>query len=357
MIHLDRIFENFCIHTDSTIQDFLINVGQSGYRNAVVVDDNYKILGICSDGDIRKILLAGTFGLSTKITEVMNTQPIVVESGNTLSKIKRLMSVSKVDVLPLVELGVLKGLFVMRPDPLMPPLVIMAGGRGSRLMPLTEKVPKPMLEVGGVPILERLLKRARSCSVDHIFLSVNYQKKKIKDYFSEGAELGLTIEYLEEERALGTGGSLKLLDASSIENDYLFVSNADLLMDLDFLNLYEYGCYGDFDIVMVTRKHTIINQYGVVEEKDSLVTALVEKPIYESYINCGVYLLKKDLLDRLSLDESFDMTDLILAALRENARVGSYHFSGLWIDIGSKQEFNDADNMFKNSDEHHLKWQ
>jgi NDP-sugar pyrophosphorylase family protein len=228
-------------------------------------------------------------------------------------------------------------------------MVIMAGGKGMRLRPLTDNIPKPMVTVNGKPIISRIIKKAVSEGIFNFHISVNYKKEKLIDLLSDGKNLGANIAYLEEQYPMGTGGSLSLLQHAKKYRDFI-ITNGDILLEEKYASILLAHRASGADVTMVLREHSIQNPYGVVETKGSRVIGFTEKPVYSSMINTGIYALNSSVI--ASMPQEFcTLPDIIEGVMNAGMKVHFYEISGKWFDVGTISDLEQADLLYKNLEE------
>lgn len=340
-IDLDKIL----IDEISTIRDSLESMEKTGAKICFVRDSSGKVVGSISDGDVRKALLKGAT-LATKASEIMNKNFIYVNSNESRMNVLDLMKSRNIGVIPILDkesklIGVhtLYGLLGSEPKPNF--AVIMAGGRGERLKPLTEKVPKPMITVAGKPILERIIHHLVGFGITNIIISVNYLKEKIIDYFENGERFGCRIEYVVEEKPLGTAGSLFLLK-NKLKEDFL-VLNGDLVTQADISDMLKFHREKNADITIGSYEYIYEVPFGVLKLKNGEeVEEIEEKPLIPFLISSGIYVLSVNILELLREEAFITMPELIRKALEEKKRVLSYEIIEEWVDVGMKKELDRA---------------
>lgn len=321
---------------NSDIQTAISSLEKSGLQIVLVVSDDFKLIGTITDGDIRRGFLRG-MNLSSSIKEIVNSSPLVVPPELERPTVSHLMTANKVQQVPVVSHeGQLIGLHLwdtVRPlKNLTNAMVIMAGGKGTRLKPYTESCPKPMLKIGDKPILEHIVERAKADGFDNFFISVNYLGQMIEDYFGHGERHGVKIQYLREDRPLGTAGSLSLLPSDLSEP--LLVTNGDVLTVAHYDELLNYHIRMGSSATMAIRPHEIQNQFGVVHIDGINIIGFEEKPVYRSYINSGMYVLNIETLELIESDTFCDMPTLFerIKVMHGNTIVFPIHEH--WLDIG-----------------------
>ena len=319
---------------------------------ALVVDKNGKLIGSIVDGDVRRGLLRGHH-LQTPVHELMHRDPFVLPINSPRQKILEAMHILEIKQIPLVSSeGSVIGIAVHdvllglqhkeRPNH----VVIMAGGKGKRLMPITQDIPKPMVPVGGKPILEWILLRLTHYGFRHFTFAVNYLGNMIEDYFGNGSAFGCHIEYVREKEFLGTAGALSLLDPA--QQHPIMVMNGDILTGIDFRSLVDFHATGDYAATVCARAHRIEVPYGVIQMQDGCLHAIVEKPVYDSLISAGIYVLSPHVLPRIPQDTLLDMPDLLLSLVGDSHNVGVFVLEDEWIDVGRHDDLERAKRNFAN---------
>lgn len=307
-----------------------------------VVDEQRKLIGSLTDGDVRRGFLRGlTF--ENKVQDFIQPNPKHLQRNNY--SIDKVIEYRKLNfkVLPVVDeqmhvINVIN--FRVSKSYLPVDAVVMAGGRGERLKPLTDTLPKPMLVIGDKPIIRYNLDRLITFGIDDIWVSVRYLKEKIQEYLGDGAELGARIQYIHEDEPLGTIGAVSKVD--DFKHDYVLVTNSDLLTSLDYEHFFLDFIRQDADLAVVTIPYQVSIPYAVLETNNASITSFKEKPTYTYYSNGGVYLMKRAMLKHIPKDAFFNATDLMEKLIKQRARVISYPLVGYWLDIGKPDDFEKA---------------
>jgi dTDP-glucose pyrophosphorylase len=314
----------------------------------VVVDDEGRLLGTVSDGDIRRGLLR-RLPMDTAIREVMNADPVSLKVGGAERTALRRLAERGVTLAPLVDArGRVVGLY---PDALAVSaardnlVVIMAGGRGARLAPLTQSCPKPMLKVAGRPLLQTIIERLQAQGFGRFRLAVNYLAEVIEDHFGDGSAMGAEIRYLREDHPRGTAGALSLLDEPL--DAPLLVMNGDVLTRVAFGDLIDFHLEHDAQATLCVREHNFQSPHGVAETEGPRLLSLREKPTFRWLANAGIYCLDPGVLDRMPTEGSFDMPELLTALVADGATVGAFPIHEYWLDIGRPPDFELAQSDFK----------
>jgi len=334
----------------STIQDAIKSLETSRLQIVLVVCEGNKLIGTVTDGDIRRAFLSG-LSLESSIQKIIYKNPLVVPQSTTRDFVLKLMHANKVRQVPVVDSeGVVVGLNVWN-DVITPKLVdntmiIMAGGRGTRLHPLTENCPKPMLEISGKPILEHIIERGKSDGFHNFIISLHYLGEMIEDHFGDGRNLGISIAYLREESPLGTAGCLSLLKHRP-PSPFL-VTNGDVLTDVHYDDILDFHLSHNATATMAVRQHEIQNQFGVVRTKGLEIEAFEEKPIYRSHINAGIYVLSPDVLSHLKFKQYCDMPLLFEFAKQNGERTIVYPMYEPWLDVGKPADLEFAQKNCRN---------
>ena len=328
----------------SKISQAIMNLEKSCMQIVLVVSEGNKLEGTLTDGDIRRALLKG-FNLESDVNDIIAREPLVVPPEISKDFILQLMKVNKVQQLPIVNpKGVVIGLHlwdhVLNPATLPNTMIIMAGGKGTRLYPYTENCPKPMLDISGKPLLEHIIAKAAKEGFQDFIISLYHLGHMITEYFGDGRRFGVNINYLEEEAPLGTAGSLSLL--SNVPQDPVVVTNGDVLTDVRYKEIVDYHSRHEAAATMAVQKYEMQNQFGVVRIRGLDIEAFDEKPIYQSYINAGVYVLEPDTLKFLKNKQYCDMPDLFKKIKMRSRRTIVYPMHEPWLDVGRPRDLSDA---------------
>ena len=319
-----------------SLRECIKTLDQAACQIVFVVDSNRVLSGTITDGDIRRALLRGE-DLDSPVEKIMFRNYRALPANATEDEAFALMRRESLHQIPaLDEKGRVVRLFLLeeliKPKKRSNPVVIMAGGEGKRLRPFTKDCPKPMLRVGGKPLLEIILEQCIDAGFQHFYLSVNYLKKQIQDHFGDGARWHVRIDYLEETQPLGTGGALSLLPQKPTEP--LLVVNGDVLTRIDYGRLLQFHDEHQAAAILFVREHTTQIPYGVVRMDDLHVLTLEEKPVLSHYVNAGIYLLDPALLDLVPQDRFFDMPKLLEKTMQHQHRVSAFPIHEYWLDVG-----------------------
>jgi dTDP-glucose pyrophosphorylase len=332
------------LHPSATVREAIQNLNDVAIRIALVVDESGVLLGTVSDGDVRRGLLRGV-DLDGAVLDVAHRDPLVVPEAMAPAAVRQLMSANKILHMPVVDPnGRLVGLHVWDAVQVGPRLsnvlVIMAGGKGTRLLPDTETCPKPMLPIGGKPMLQHVVERACTDGFAEIILCVHYLGHVIEDFFGDGQRFGVNISYVKESEPLGTAGALSLLRHRP-ESAFL-VSNADVLSDVSFSGLLQFHIGQGAEATMAVRAHVWQHPFGVVRTEGMEIVGFEEKPVSKTYINAGVYALQPAALDVLRPGEHCDMPQLFDRLKGEGRRTLAFPLHESWMDVGRHEDLGAA---------------
>jgi dTDP-glucose pyrophosphorylase len=318
----------------------LDQLADSVSRTLFVVNEAGEVVGSITDGDIRRGLLNGA-EISERVELFMNRNFKCLRHDN--DNVDLIKSYRKADIklIPLVDeqFRIIQIIDLRKTKTLLPvSALIMAGGRGERLKPFTDAVPKPMLKVGDKPILEHNIDRLISYGVSDIFISVKYLKDQIKEYFGDGKSKGINITYLEEDEPLGTLGAFSLIE--EVAHEDILVMNSDLLTNIDFEDFYNFYKSENADMALASIPYVVNVPYAVLQTNNHSVSSFAEKPSYTYYSNGGIYLLRCSLKELIKKGTFFNATDLMDMLIQNNEQVlVHYPLLGYWLDIGKHQDF------------------
>jgi dTDP-glucose pyrophosphorylase/mRNA-degrading endonuclease RelE of RelBE toxin-antitoxin system len=347
-----RVYKDHLIISGSKIKDALLQFNAlSPDAILFVVDSNDKLIGALTDGDVRRGLLKG-FTIDNRVDEIVQDNPRYITKGeNSLDKIIEYRDGGFRIVPVLDENHSVVNVVNFRKIRSYLPIdaVIMAGGRGQRLQPLTDTIPKPLLKVGDKAIMEHNLDRLALYGIDDFWVSVKYLGEQIENHFENGNQKNIKIEYIWEDESLGTIGAVSKIN--NLEHDYVLVTNSDLLTNVDYEQFFLEFIKQDADLAVLTIPYQVNIPYAVLETSDGKVKSLKEKPTYTYYSNGGIYLMKKKVLAFIPKDTFFNATDLMERLIENNLKVISFPFSGYWLDVGKHEDFEKA-----NIDIHYIKF-
>lgn len=332
----EQIWRKAILPAHSTIHQVISNLDQVGIKIVLVVNDADELEGTISDGDIRRGLLKG-LDLNSPITNVIHRNAFVVPPEMTREMVMQLMVANKIQQIPVVDehhhvVGLQLWDEIATP-PVRPNLmVIMAGGKGTRLRPHTENCPKPLLPVAGKPMLEHIIERAKLEGFSHFVLAVHYLGHMIEEHFGNGERLGVQIDYLREQSPLGTAGALGLLNPRP-ETAFV-VTNGDVITDIRYGELLDFHMRHDAAATMAVRVHEWQHPFGVVQTQGVEIVGFEEKPVARSHINAGVYALDPVSLNALTADARCDMPTLFERLQAVAKRTVAYPMHEPWLDVG-----------------------
>lgn len=332
---------------DEPVRAAISRMSAAGQRLLPVADAAGKFAGVLADGDVRRMLASGG-DVDAPVSTAVNRKPIFLDKMLTEPEIRSAMLRRGVESLPVVIDGQVVVLYSLWIAPAARELtaVIMASGLGQRLAPLTDTCPKPLLDIGGKPILSHIIEHLSDSGVNRFVVSVNYLADQIIDHFGNGEALNTSIGYIRETIRLGTGGALSLLEPDTLSDPFLCL-NGDLLNDLDVTSLLSEHQQRGWDATMVTRTHGYTVPYGVVRVDDSGAFAgSDEKPTLNFLINSGIYMLSKSVLNRVPHNKFYDMPTLFEDLRGSGGMVGTFNHAGRWIDIGNMADLIRARKIF-----------
>lgn len=329
--------------TDALLIQVIERLDAVRHKLILVVDQEGRLLGTVTDGDVRRGLMR-RLSMEASVTEVMNASPLALAVDAIDAVASRLLQEKGVALAPVIDAE--RRVIGLYPDAPAPApvrnnlVVIMAGGRGVRLAPLTHTCPKPMLKVGGRPLLETIIERLRAQGFRRFRLAVNYLAEIIEDHFGDGSAFGVEIEYLRETEPLGTAGALSLLHERPTEP--FLVMNGDVLTRMSFGDLLDFHQDHALLASVCVREHSFQSPHGVVETDGVFMTAIREKPTFRWHASAGVYCLSPDALAQAPSEGMFDMPDLLAALAIQPGRVGAFPIHEYWLDIGRPPDFEAA---------------
>lgn len=323
-----------------------LDILQSQAMTLLVIDNRGCMLGTLTDGDIRRALIAGK-KIESSVTEAMCDKYACLRDGKDIRTVKYLRE-SGIALIPVVDesnhitdiidLTALKSRLPID-------AVLMAGGKGERLRPLTLTTPKPLLKVGDKTIIDRNIDRLSEFGIHHVSVTVNYLKDQLIEHYIDPRPSGVKVDCVSERQFFGTIGALKLV--KKFKNDTILVMNSDLLTDIDYEDFYLHFKEHDAMMAAAGIPYTISVPYGIFKLEGREIKGVAEKPVYNYYANAGIYLLKKEALDYIPENVIFNATDLIETLVRNSQKVIRYPLTGLWIDIGTPEEFRKAQELIR----------
>jgi dTDP-glucose pyrophosphorylase len=320
----------------------------SAMQLLLIVDDARRLLGTVTDGDIRRGILRGV-SMDTHVREVMNTHPTVSHATENRERIFDLMRTRKFRHIPIVDwngcvvrVETLDSFLTMEDQE--NPVILMAGGLGTRLSPLTDECPKPLLHIGGRPLLETIVINLAKHGFRNINISVNYRADMIEDHFGDGSQWGVNIRYIHETKRMGTAGSLTLL--SEKPKKPVIIMNGDLLTKINFKQLVDFHTEHEAKATMCVREYEYQIPYGVVHADNELITSIVEKPIQRYFVNAGIYVINPEVLESIPRDTFYDMPTLYEHLIEDKQRSVIFPIREYWLDIGRMDDYTRANLEF-----------
>jgi len=344
---VDNQIDRLCIDENSSLEQAIVRMDEERRGIVLVIDAARKLVGTITDGDVRRAMLARAkmdapvCDLLLRKAGTRFERPITARAGTDPQACFQLIQSHQVLHLPLIDdLG--RPVGMMTQDEFMPHAAtglqafVMAGGIGSRLLPLTEDLPKPMLPIGDRPLMEILIAQLRDAGIRRVNISLNYKADQISNHFGDGARFGVDLTYVTEDRPLGTAGALGLVDPPT---DTMLVINGDILTQVDFGALVSFHREHEPQLTMAVRQYDIHVPYGVVDCVGANVQALREKPNFNLFVNAGIYLLEPEVYRFIPNGTRFDMTDLVQRLLDAGRAVCSFPIREYWMDIGQRRDY------------------
>lgn len=345
-----RNIRSFCVGPDTTLQDAIAKMNENRMGVILIVDDQKHLLGTITDGDVRRAVMA-KIELCSRVMMVLehksNTQyanPLVALDNQNRSVYLKLLKESRLSHLPILnEKKQVVGLvssddFVMDSCSSLK-AIVMAGGRGTRLHPLTDDLPKPMLRIGDKPLLEIIIGQLKSVGIRHVNVTTHHKAEKITEHFGNGDNFGVTLDYVSEDKPLGTAGALGLIKPT---DDTFLVINGDILTQVDFKAMLQFHREHNADMTVGVRSYSFNVPYGVIECEGVFVRCLQEKPQIDCFVNAGIYMLEPTVYQYIPQDVPFNMTDLIQRLVEEKRQVISFPVHEYWLDIGGHSDYKKA---------------
>jgi dTDP-glucose pyrophosphorylase len=342
------------ISPQATIRDCMTCIDRNGKGIALVVDEEKRLVGTISDGDIRRAILRGTnldSSLQSLLTEARGAgdhQPVTARVGTSDADLLLLMNDKGVRQIPIIDdenhvidISFMTDLVLEYELPMT--AVVMAGGFGNRLQPLTEKTPKPMLPIGDRPMLERTIEQLKNTGIRRVSLTTHYKAEVISDHFGNGQDFGVAIDYVREDQPLGTAGAIKLLE---VGDEPLLVINGDILTHVDFRAMLAYHQKHEACLTVGVRQYDLQVPYGVMECDGANILRVSEKPKIQFLVNAGIYLLDPKAREFIPSGRRFDMTDLIASLIQAKRNVVSFPILEYWLDIGQHSDYEKAKSDF-----------
>jgi len=335
MYHLSKVI----VHPDDSIIKVIEVIDAGAIQIALVVDHTGRLVGTVTDGDIRRSILAG-IPLTSPVAPIMSCTPIVAKIYDSRETIASLMLSKKLSHIPIVDdelrlisLDTLHDVYARNQDNV---VVLMAGGLGSRLRPITNTCPKPLINIGSKPILETILENFILYGFHRFYISVNYKAEMFYDYFGDGSKWGVEINYINESKQMGTAGALAMLP-EGIDKP-IIVMNGDILTKINFKHLLDFHNAGKADATMCVREYSFQVPYGVVKLNHDELLGIEEKPEHHFFVNGGIYVLEPDVLKLIPKDEFFDMPQLFHKLIGPGSKASVFPIREYWLDIGKNDD-------------------
>ena len=340
--------EEFVVSREGHLRDAALCIERNGEGIALVLDDDRRLLATITDGDIRRALLGGanldepiaTF-LAQRIPAPQHAKPTTATTQMTDAEILSLMTDNVVRQVPLVDqAGRVVDLAFLHEvvEELERPLqaLVMAGGKGSRLMPLTADIPKPLLTVGDTPVIEHIIKQLQSSGITRVNIALHHLSEKIASYLGDGTDMGVDLNYVEEDQPLGTAGALRLMAS---RDETMLVVNGDIVTNVNYRAMVAYHHEHNADLTVAVRRYAMPVPYGVLAVEGSTVKDIEEKPVNTFFINAGIYLVQPTVVDDIPTDRPFDMTELIRVLIERHRNVVAFPVHEYWLDIGNHADY------------------
>ena len=341
--------DSITIHKEKTIVEALKKLNEIRDVSRLILfvkDDDGSIIGSVTDGDIRRSLVLDE-NIKRKIGDVCNKDFVFENDGKDFLALDEYRK-RNIKILPVLDGNkkLMRIIDLERTSSILPlECMLMAGGRGKRLSPLTDTKPKPMLPLGDKPIIEHNIDRLVSFGIRKIYISVKYLGEQIQEYFGDGSSKGIEIEYIWEEKALGTAGSLSLVP--NFETDHVLLMNSDLFTNVDFEDLYLSLLREKADMIVSSTEYKVDVPYAVFDTTESKVMGFKEKPTFVYHSNAGIYIMKKELIGKIPKNEFYDITDLMEKVVDEGMKLVYRPILGFWVDIGKPVDYKQAQEFIK----------
>ncbi|MCT8987248.1 nucleotidyltransferase family protein [Shewanella phaeophyticola] len=341
---MKKHWKDVALAPKQSIRDALEIINFHALQVALVVDDNDQLQGVVTDGDIRRALL-NNLTLDQSVALVMNRNPITATFDTPKQKLIRLMEQKSILAIPLIKGGKVVDLQTFKQTLNQPyydnPVLIMAGGFGTRLRPLTDNCPKPMLKLGNKPLLEMTILNFAKAGFINFYISTHFMPEQIKDYFGDGSRLNVNITYIHEDSPLGTGGALGLLP-NDIPDLPLIMMNGDVLTKVDVQRLLEFHNENQAHATMCVREYEYQIPYGVINGNGNTVVSIEEKPTQRFFVNAGIYVVSPEIIKQVSENQVIDMPTLLDNKIQVGGKVLMFPLHEYWLDIGRLNDFNRA---------------
>jgi dTDP-glucose pyrophosphorylase len=344
-----KSIQEIIVKETALILEVLQIIDKSSKQIVLIVDNNDHLIGTLTDGDIRRGFLKG-LDLNSTIESIIFKTPTVAKITDTKEEILKLALSKKLHQIPIVDddgriVGIQEIEELIKPKEKINKVILMVGGLGTRLRPLTENTPKPMLKVGNKPILQTIVEKFSEYGYTNIVMCVNYKSHIIQDYFGDGSNFGVNIEYIFEEQRMGTAGALSLLKNKPTEP--FFVMNGDLLTNVNFEHLHDYHTANNAMGTMCVREYDFQVPYGVVNIEGSNILSIEEKPTHKFFVSAGIYMLSPNVLKYIPSNQFYDMPTLFEKLISQKQNTISFPLREYWLDIGRIEEFEKANDEYE----------
>ena len=338
-------WRNILLKPNDTLEKSIQILDQEALKIVLVTDDEGRLIGTITDGDIRRALIK-SLGMRALIIDVMCDNPAVASIDDGHEEILAIMENKGLLQIPvldqerrIVSLKTIQNM--LRKEKYDNPVFLLAGGFGKRLHPLTDDIPKPLLTVGTKPILERILQQFIEAGFQNFYISTHYKAEMFREYFGDGSQWGINIEYVYESEPLGTAGALGLLP-DSLPDLPMMMMNGDLLTKLNFDSLLKFHMENDSVATMCVREYDFEVPYGVIKAEDHRVTEIIEKPVHKFFVNAGIYVLSPELVKRMKKNVYSDMPNFLMDQIKGKRKVNMFPLHEYWLDIGRIEEYEKA---------------
>ncbi|KON26764.1 nucleotidyltransferase [miscellaneous Crenarchaeota group archaeon SMTZ-80] len=346
---MKKDFSRYLINADASIKEALLKINElsSDILTLFVINNEDVVIGTLTDGDIRRGLIKGC-PLSDKVSLIAHKNFYYFNKDNLDLRLVKKVRDEEIKLVPFLDdFGRIVRIynFTKRRSILPIDAVLMAGGRGERLRPLTDKVPKPMLKIGSKPIIEHNIDNLMLHGVDDFYITVNYLAEQIIDYFGNGEAKEINIKYINETDPLGTIGSVSLI--KEFKNETILIMNSDLFTNINYEDFYQNFVGENADMSVASIPYNTSIPYAVLNYENDIIKSFEEKPTYTFYANAGIYLIKKKLLTTIPINDSYNATDLIQSLIDMNYKIIKYPIVGYWVDIGRLEDYNKVQEFAK----------
>ena len=329
------------------IRKIIQTIENGELKIAIILNNEDKLIGVINDGDIRRGLLKG-LTLDSSYKSIIRKNCVVADINLTKREILKLMEDNSISQIPIIDknneflgLEVSKEILPNSRRFHLPNFaLLMAGGRGIRLSPITDDCPKPLLPINGKPILEIILEQCIYSGINNFYISVNYLADKIIKYFGDGSKWDVNITYIKEDIPLGTAGALKLLPNQFKES--IIIINGDVLTKINFQDLINYHSNNHADITICSKEHILSSPYGVIEVEGIYFKSMVEKPSFRQLINAGIYVINPSIIEFITSNKYLDMPNLISTMNKKGKKIIVYPVHEYWLDVGKPETLNKA---------------